>query len=112
MSCATPRSSPASTGCSSKSSTMPELPAGYDPADPDPWMALAMDRSLPFDAAAKADLIRDQASRSRRYLLPVVRPFARTLIALAWLIHVVSPHWPHAPRLLHRLIAFGMRRFL
>lgn len=84
----------------------------HDPRDPDPWLALMLDRSLPFAPAAKAALIRDQASRSRQFLLPIVRPFARIAIVLAQLVHTVSPRWPHAPRLLHRSIAFGMRHFL
>ncbi|MBX9813557.1 MAG: hypothetical protein A4S12_06505 [Proteobacteria bacterium SG_bin5] len=88
------------------------LPADYDPADPDPWLALKLDRSLPFDAEAKAALIRDQSSPSRRYLLPFVRPVARLVIILAKLIHTISPRWPHAPRLLHWSIAFGMKHFL
>ena len=87
-------------------------PAGYNPADPDPWMALMLDRSLPLAAEAKIALIRDQRSRSRQFLLPVVRPFARLMIVVAQLVHTVSPRWPHAPRFLHRVIAFGMRRFL
>lgn len=86
--------------------------AGYDPCDPDPALALMLDRSLPFDREAKGALIRDQSSRSRQFLLPIVRPFARAMIVIAQLIHVVSPRWPHAPRLLHRTIAFGMRHFL
>lgn len=84
----------------------------YDRRDPDPWLALALDRSLPFDPAAKAALIRGQASRSRQFLLPVVRPLARLVIVLAQLIHMVTPRWPHAPRFLHWSIAFGMRHFL
>lgn len=87
-------------------------PASYDPRDPDPWLALMLDRSLPFAPTAKAALIRDQASRSRQFLLPIVRPFARIAIVLAQLVHTISPRWPHAPRLLHRSIAFGMRHFL
>jgi len=86
--------------------------ARHDPADPDPWMALALDRSLPFEPAAKLALIRDQSSTCRQFLLPLVRPFARLSIILAQLVHTVSPRWPHAPRLLHRSIAWGMRRFL
>ncbi|MGV3481204.1 MAG: DUF6999 family protein [Sphingobium sp.] len=87
-------------------------PTSYDPRDPDPWLALMLDRSLPFAPDAKAALIRDQASRSRQFLLPIVRPFARIAIVLAQLVHMISPRWPHAPRLLHRSIAFGMRHFL
>lgn len=90
------------------------LPAdlSHNPADPDPWLALALDKSLPFDPAAKIALIRDQSSGSRQFLLPLVRPLARMTIIVAQLIHIASPRWPHAPRFLHRSIAFGMRRFL
>lgn len=86
--------------------------ADWDEADPDPWLALTMDRSLPIDPAAKLALVRDQRSRSRQFLLPLVRPFARLSIIAAQLVHTVSPRWPHAPRFLHRSIAFGMRHFL
>jgi hypothetical protein len=87
------------------------LPA-HDPRDPDPWLALRLDRTLPFDEEAKEALIRDQSSRSRQFLLPLVRPLARLMIVLAQLLHTLAPRWPHAPRLLHRAIAFGMRHFL
>ena len=108
-------SSPAKAGAQARGSAGPRPALGskpaYDPADPDPWLALQLDKSLPFDPAAKADLIKDQGSRSRLILLPIVRPFARALIILSWLIRAISPRWPHAPKTLHRLIAFGMNRF-
>ncbi|KMS51823.1 hypothetical protein V474_01940 [Novosphingobium barchaimii LL02] len=84
----------------------------WDRSDPDPWLALWMDRSLPIAPAAKAALIRDQRSRSRQFLLPIVRPFARLWIVIAQLVHTVTPRWPHAPRFLHASIAFGMKHFL
>lgn len=84
----------------------------HDARDPDPWLALMLDRSLPLADEAKAAFIRDQQRKSRQFLLPLVRPVARAMIVVAQLIHTVSPRWPHAPRLLHRSIAFGMRRFL
>ncbi len=86
--------------------------AAHDPRDPDPWLALMLDRSLPLAEEAKAALVRDQRSRSRQFLLPIVRPFARALIVVAQLVHIVFPRWPHAPRFLHRAIAFGMKYFL
>lgn len=86
--------------------------ADWDRDDPDPWLALMMDRSLPIDPQAKAALLRDQRSRSRQFLLPLVRPFARLSIIAAQLVHTVTPRRPHAPKLLHRTIAFGMRHFL
>jgi len=92
----------------------PDIPdiADWDRSDPDPWLALSMDRSLPIAPAAKAALIRDQRSRSRQFLLPIVRPFARMWIVAAQLVHTVTPRWPHAPRFLHASIAFGMKHFL
>jgi hypothetical protein len=84
----------------------------HDARDPDPGLALLLDRSLPLAEDAKAALIRDQQSRSRQFLLPIVRPFARAMIVVAQLVHMISPRWPHAPRFLHRSIAFGMRHFL
>lgn len=86
--------------------------AEHDHRDPDPWLALWLDRTLPFAPKAKAALIRDQRSRSRQFLLPIVRPFARLSIVLAQLVHTLSPGHPHAPRFLHRSIAFGMKYFL
>lgn len=84
----------------------------HDPADPDPWAALAMDRSLPFDPEAKAALLRDQRSTSRQFLLPFVRPLARLTIVLAQVFKAVFPRFPHAPKFLHWMIATGMKRFL
>lgn len=86
--------------------------ADYDPRDPDPWLALNLDKTLPIAPSAKEALLRDNASGSRQFLMPLVRPFARATIVLAQLLHIPFPRWPHAPYFLHRLIAFGMRRFL
>ena len=81
-------------------------------ADPDPWEALASDRFLPIAPAAKQALVRDQQSASRQFVLPLIRPLARAMIVLAQLLHLIAPRWPHAPKLLHRVIAFGMKHFL
>src|SRR4051794_37917331 len=111
-SCATRGSSPGSIASSSRRSIVVDRTPAHDPRDPDPWLALMLDRSLPLADEAKAALIRDQQSRSRQFLLPLVRPLARAMIVVAQLVHTISPRWPNAPRLLHRSIAFGMRRFL
>jgi hypothetical protein len=84
----------------------------YDPADPNPWFALALDRAMPMAEEAKIDLLCSQSSRTRQFLLPLLRPFARALIILVQLWRTVSPRWPHAPVLLHRLLYWGMRNFL
>ena len=84
----------------------------HDARDPDPWLALLLDRSLPLADEAKTALVRDQQRKSRQFLLPIIRPVARAMIVVAQLVHTISPRWPHAPKFLHRAIAFGMRHFL
>ena len=93
-------------------SSVPLTIADYDPRDPDPWLALNLDRTLPIAPVAKAALLRDNGSVSRQFVMPLVRPFARLTIIFAQVLHIVFPRWPHAPKFLHRLIAFGMKRFL
>ncbi len=84
----------------------------YDPADPDPWLAMELDQSLPFAPIAKTALMKDMGSPSRQWLLPFVRPVARLMIVFVQIFRAISPSVPVAPRFLHRLIAWGMKRFL
>lgn len=102
----------------------PEVPEGppdfiarlghvpHDLRDPDPWLALHLDPSLPFDPQAKAALILDARSFSRRFVLPLVRPFARTMIVLVALFRLLVPRALASSRLLHWLIYVGLRTFV
>lgn len=89
-----------------------EGPIVHDPADPDPWLALELDRSLPIDAEAKALLIACQRSRSRQFLLPFVRPLARLAILGAQVVRTAAPSRLTSSKLLHRLMAWGMAAFV
>lgn len=84
----------------------------HDFADPDPWVALGLDRSTFFDARAKEALLRGNASRSRQFLLPVVRPLARLSIVLVQLVRIVIPNRFASSRLLHGMIVWGMKHFV
>ncbi len=94
------------------SRTDAELIAAYDARDPDPWLALYLDQTLPIADEAKRMLLLSQGSRSRQFLLPLVRPFARVTIILVQLFRIVSPRWPDSSHALHRLMAWGMKRFM
>lgn len=85
-----------------------EGPIVHDPADPDPWLALELDRSLPIDREVKTLLIACQRSRSRQFLLPFVRPAARLAIIGAQVFRTFAPGGLTSSRLLHRLMAWGM----
>jgi len=83
----------------------------YDPRDPDPWLALALDQSLPIDPDAKSALLRGSASWSRRWMFNIIRPFVFTFFLLVKLVRGISPHHPNLNGLLHKTIHWGLRTF-
>jgi hypothetical protein len=87
------------------------IPAGYDPRNPDPWLALELDQSLPIMPRAKAALLKGNRSWSRRWLFPVVRPAVFACFMLVKLLRLFAPHWPNLNGFLHRLIHWGLRTF-
>jgi hypothetical protein len=84
----------------------------HDPRDPDPWLALYLDGSLQLDDEAKAALLLSMRSRSRQFLLPVVRPLARLGMIVIQLGKIVVPNRFTSSRLLHRLIYWGLKYFV
>jgi len=84
----------------------------HDPRDPSPWLALYLDQSVPMAELAKRAWLSDLSSRSRQFLLPLLRPFARACIMLVQLFRLVLPRAFESTRLLHRLLEWGMKAFL
>lgn len=80
--------------------------------DPSPWTALALDHSTFFEPVAREALMRNNATRSRQFFLPVIRPFAKLLIILVQLIRIVLPNSLTSSRMLHGLIVWGMKNFV
>lgn len=85
---------------------------GHDPRDPNPWLAMYLDQSTPLDEEVKRAWLADSSSRSRQFVLPFVRPFARTLIVVFQIIKVLTPRKLAFSRALHRLLAWGMQNFI
>jgi len=83
----------------------------YDPADPDPWLALSLDQSLPMDPEAKAALLRGAASWSRRWMFNVIRPLVWVFFLGVKILRGISPGYPNLNGLLHRTIHHGLRLF-
>lgn len=88
------------------------LDAAHDPRDPNPWLALYLDASGPLADEVKRAWLADASTRSRQFLLPVVRPLARLSIVLIQLLKIVTPRSWTSSRVLHRLIAWGMKHFV
>lgn len=84
----------------------------WDRDDPDPWLALYLDRSIPIADEAKRALVLTQQSRSRQFLLPLVRPLARLSIILIQLLRIFIPDRFTSSRLLHRLLVWGLKTWV
>lgn len=85
--------------------------AAFDPKDPDPWLALYLDQSLPIAEVAKTALLRGNRSWSRRWMFNIVRPFVFAFFLLVKLLRGISPHGPNLNGFLHKTIHWGLRTF-
>jgi hypothetical protein len=84
-------------------------PGRFDPKDPDPWLALYLDQSLPIDEGAKQVLLIGNRSISRRWLFPIARPLIFLFFILVKIL--LSPRRPNLNRALHELIYWGLKNF-
>jgi len=83
-----------------------------DAADPDMWLTLYLDRSIPIDDNAKAAILTSHQRFSRRLLLGVVRPASRIVLGLAAVFRSIVPNRLNAPKALHRLLARALGRWV
>ena len=81
----------------------------FDPRDPNPWLALYLDQSTPLPDHVKKAWLADSETPSRQFLLPFVRPIARTLIVLIQVVKVVVPRNWAASKMLHWILATGLK---
>lgn len=94
-------------------STQPKfLSEPHDPNDPSPWRALYLDQSLPLAEQCKRAWLEDLSSRSRQFLLPLVRPLARASIVCFQLLKIMMPKRCTSSALLHRLLEWNMRTWV
>ena len=80
----------------------------FDPKDPDPWLALYLDQSLPIDEGAKQALLIGNRSISRRWLFPIARPLIFVFFIFVKIVRGLSPRRPNLNVALHRLIYWGL----
>lgn len=84
----------------------------HDRDDPNPFLAIYLDQSIPFNEEAKAAYLKDCSSRSRQFLLPLLRPLARLMIILLQIYKIIIPKAFTSSRLLHRVLHWGMKTFV
>jgi len=89
-----------------------DLRKKFDREDPDAWLALKADSSLPMCSNAKEAWIKDSSSWSRQFLLPILYPFLKVLMALIQLYKTIFPNFLTSSKLLHFLIVKGLKTFV
>jgi hypothetical protein len=80
--------------------------------DPNPFLAIFLDQSIPFNEEAKAAYLKDCSSKSRQFLLPVLRPLSRLFIILFQIYKIIFPKAFTSSRMLHRFLYWGMKTFV
>src|SRR5262245_26174824 len=86
--------------------------APFNPEDPNPWLALYLDMSLPLSDEVKAALLANSGSKSREFLLPLVRPCAKLTLAVFQVLKTVVPNRFTSSKALHWLIYKGLKGFV
>ena len=84
----------------------------HDPRDPNPWVALYLDTSVPFHPHAKAAILVDSSTWARQFALPLVRPFCRLAICCFKVLKTFVPNAISSSWLLHYSIYKGLSWFV
>ena len=67
--------------------------AEHDSRDPNPWLAMYLDSSIPINMSTKQALMRDNNSRSARYLMPFIQLWSKITM---FFIHIFKIYIPEA----------------
>jgi hypothetical protein len=86
--------------------------APFNPEDPNPWLALYLDASLPLSDEVKAALLANSGSKSRQFMLPLIRPFAKLTLIIFQILKIAIPNRFTSSKILHRTIYWGLKTFV
>ncbi len=84
----------------------------HDSRDPNPWLALYLDNSIPINPKTKMALMRDNNSKSARYLLPIISLTSKIFIFLIHIFKFFFPKLINSSKFLHRILAWGLGKFV
>jgi hypothetical protein len=71
-----------------------------------------LDSSIPINPITKAALMRDNNSWSRKYLFPLIFVGSKVFMFFIHIIKYFFPKLIDSSKILHKLLSFGMRRFV
>ena len=84
----------------------------HDTRDPNPWLAMYLDNSIPINDSTKVALMRDNNSRSARLLLPVISLWSKVVMFFIHMFKFFFPKLINSSWILHRVLAWGLKWFV
>lgn len=84
----------------------------HDERDPNPWLAMYLDLSIPINDTTKLCLMRDNDSKSTRYLLPLIKVFSKIVMFFIHIFKFFFPKLINSSKTLHQLLAWGLKKFV
>ena len=84
----------------------------HDSRDPNPWLALYLDNSIPMNNKTKEALMRNNNSRSAKYLLPLIQLWSKVTMFFIYIFKFFFPRFFNSSKILHRILSWGLRRFV
>ena len=86
--------------------------SAHDERDPNPWLALFLDDSIPINQTTKLALMRDNSSRSVKYILPMVQFWSKMTMFFIHIFKFFFPKLINSSKVLHHILAWGLKRFV
>jgi hypothetical protein len=87
-------------------------PTTHDTRDPNPWLAMYLDASIPMDEKAKQALVADNDSRSRHFLMPLIVVWSKITMFFVHILKYFLPRLFNSSKFLHRILSWGLRRWV
>lgn len=87
-------------------------PSTHDLRDPNPWLAMYLDSSIPMNDRAKQALVMDNDSRSRRWLMPAIIVSSKITMFFVHIFKFFFPRILNSSKFLHRILSWGLRRWV
>jgi hypothetical protein len=84
----------------------------HDVRDPNPWLAMYLDNSIPMNDRTKRALMRDNNSRSATYLLPIIQLLSKLAMFFIHIIKFFFPRLFNSSKVLHHILSWGLRTFV
>ncbi len=84
----------------------------HDDRDPNPWLALYLDSSIPINKKTKEALMRDNDSKSARYFLPLVSLWSKIAMFFIHIFKFFFPRFFNSSKTLHRILSWGLKNFV